>query len=247
MAITHEAAGTLVAGTTTPQTVVLPSHVAGDFLLVVMGTREDNPVPVYSITVASGWTSIGLDPSFLDLGTTGIAVGFFWKIAASSAETNPVINCPTPNVLVGFASVFRGVDPTTPLGGIGAFAGSAAAATTLTPTGRTTSAANSWVISGVASADDNALALSVPQTFSLLAGGSSYHSNLGGAISLGLAGALVASPGTPTMPTWNQTVNGADAWAYKSFVLAEGAVVGGRRPATRIGRARGNLINARHY
>jgi Tol biopolymer transport system component len=217
------ASGTQAATTANSTAVTLPTHQTGDLILLVLTSREDNPTPVHSITGGSGaYTQIGAT-QFLDLGTTGIAQSVWYRFATSGSETNPTANCPTPDVLAAHAHIFRGVDPTTPLDGVTVLQGTNAAATTFTPASITTGTDGAWVVSVVSTADDNALNHSAAQSFTLRASGANYDTTTGSDCAQGVATREIANGSTSvTMPTWNQSLVGADAWAYHTFVLRSG-------------------------
>lgn len=216
MAISFVNAGAQATGTTS--TAITPALPSGwqerDLLLVVVTTREDSPTPVHTVT---GYTQIG-STQFLDLGTTGIAQSLWYKFAGSS-ESAPSCSCPTPNVIAAHVLAFRGVAETTLLD-FTTSQNTNAASTTFTPPSVTTVEAGVWVISAVSTADDNALALSSAQSFTLRTGGADYDTTDGGDCAQGVATRAITSGGTSvTMPTWNQTAFGADAWAYHTIGL----------------------------
>lgn len=91
MAISLRAAGSWAAVNATTQTVTLPTHAAGDMLLVRFAVKPYTATP----TCSAGWTAVatfgadGTDANGDGVGS--VLVGAFWKIATSAAESNPVI------------------------------------------------------------------------------------------------------------------------------------------------------------
>ena len=221
--ISYVGTSTQATSTGSPLTCNLPSgYTTDDLLIAVITTREDSPTPVHGITTSSvSWTQIG-STQFLDLGTTGIAQSVWYRWAASGSETAPSASCPTPNVLAVTISAFRNVDKTTPLDGVTVQGGTAAAAATLQPnggTGITTTTNGAWVVSVVSTSDDNALNLSTANGFTLQYGGTSYDTTDGGDCAQALATILKSTAGNQTAPTFNQSTNGDDSWAWSNFVL----------------------------
>lgn len=94
MAITARAVGAWTATTTRNPTVTLPTHAAGDMLLVRIGWKSSTPTTDVAVCNTSGWTKLG---QFYDGGGAssngggGVLVAVFYKEAASAAETNPVV------------------------------------------------------------------------------------------------------------------------------------------------------------
>lgn len=92
MAITARAVGAWVASNATTQTVTLPTHVAGDMLILRAVCK---PYTAAITCGTAGWTAVAAQ---VTNGTTanGVGVGSlayraFYKIATSAAETNPVV------------------------------------------------------------------------------------------------------------------------------------------------------------
>lgn len=235
-----------VSPTTPPAASVYPSgYSAGTFLLYQLASREDSPTPVHGVTTGGvSWTQIG-STEFLDIGTTGIALSLWYRFAESASESDPTLSCPTPNVLMATMHGFDGVNHGNPLDAA-SIGGTAAAATTLQPnggTGITTVTPDALVIACVSTADDNSLTLSTANGFSLLTGGLSYSTTSGGDGSEGCAYLTKSTPGNQTAPTFNQSANGSDAWAW--MLIALKADDGNARPFSM--RDRGSFISATSF
>jgi hypothetical protein len=214
MAISFVGASTFVSGTTSPQTATLPSGVAaGDFLLCLVSSREDSPTPVHGV---SGYTQTG-STAFLDLGTTGISLSCWYKVAGP-AESGPSVTCTTPSRLSCHTLAFRGVDLASPFDGTTA-QGTNAAAATYTPPNITTGTDGAWVVSNVSTADDNALNLSAANGYTERASGADYDNTN---VAHGSASKQISGTGSQSLPTWNESVNGNDAWAYVTVALKPG-------------------------
>lgn len=80
---TYQAFSAIAASTGADVTVTLPAHAANDILLVGVIVRDVDD----TITWPSGWTEIAT----VDRGTTA-RYWWAWKRAASSAETNPLVD-----------------------------------------------------------------------------------------------------------------------------------------------------------
>ena len=96
MAISAGAAGAWAAVNATTQTVTLPTHSAGQIIILIAACKAATPasLDLQVTTPSSGWHKVA---SFAD-GTTasGVGVGsvtqaIFWREATSGAETNPVV------------------------------------------------------------------------------------------------------------------------------------------------------------
>lgn len=94
MAISDGTAGAWVATTTRNPTVTLPTHSAGDMLLVRMGWKSSTPTTDVAVCNTEGWTKLGQyynGGGASSNGGGGVLVAVFWKVATSSSETRPVI------------------------------------------------------------------------------------------------------------------------------------------------------------
>ncbi len=119
MAISDGTAGAWVATTTRNPTVTLPAHSAGQMLIVRMGWKSSTPTTDVALCATSGWTKLGqhYDGGGVSAnGAGGVLIAAFYKVAASSAETNPVIQfddatAPTPGCY-GVVSYNKGASDT---------------------------------------------------------------------------------------------------------------------------------------
>ena len=198
--------------------------VAGD-VAVLIGAGKHNNGSSLAPSDPDDYTQVAT--SFREVGTYDLQVTV-WTRILRNGEARPRITVPaaystTSGGLSAQVAVFRGVDGTTPED-VTAAVSSAAAATTWTPTGVTTATNGAWVLSIVASADDNALDLSAAQGFTLRMSGADYDTTAGGDHAVGLATDEVDTAGTPTMCTWNQSMVGADAWVGITMSLRPAAV-----------------------
>lgn len=108
MAISARAAGAWAYAASGSVTPTLPTHQAGDILLVRVHYKSSNIANCLASTATSGWTKGG---EFHD-GTTNSGNGLgscaaagFWKIAESSSETNPTIDFSQTVTQVGHSAV----------------------------------------------------------------------------------------------------------------------------------------------
>lgn len=94
MAISPRAVGTWAVSNATTQTVTLPTHAAGD-MLIVRTIRKPFTSPDNTVIDTAGWTAVaaGVANGSTANGNGTGSMGFkaFWKIATSAAETNPVV------------------------------------------------------------------------------------------------------------------------------------------------------------
>lgn len=96
MAISQKSVGSWAANNATTQTVTLPTHAAGDMLIVRAGCKPYTATPHID---TSGWAAVA---TAYANGTTAngdgvgsVVVCAWYKIATSSSETNPVITWDT--------------------------------------------------------------------------------------------------------------------------------------------------------
>ncbi len=94
MAASAKSVGAWAASNTTIQAITLPAHAAGDMLVVVAACKPYTADPTL-IGVITGWTRLY---SYADgtvdngNGTGSVRQVLFYKVAASSSETNPTIS-----------------------------------------------------------------------------------------------------------------------------------------------------------
>lgn len=232
MAIDFVGAGAQAASNTLDATVpaAWPSGytaVAGDVAILIGAGRPNSTA---TPATPSGYYLV--DAVLREVGTYDLRLVVFVKVL-TDGESAPGLVVPaayspsgTTGGLSAQVAVFSGVDNTTQED-VTAVSSASAAASTWTPLGPTTETDGAWVLSVVASADDNSLALSSAQGFTLQMGGADYDTTIGSDHAVGLATLLVATAGTPTMPTWQQTVLSSDAWVGSSVVLRPAAGSGG--------------------
>jgi hypothetical protein len=94
VAISPRAVGAWAASNATTQTVTLPTHVAGD-MLIVRAVRKPFTNPNDIVCNTSGWAEVAAGvangATANGVGVGSMAFKAFWKIATSSSETNPVV------------------------------------------------------------------------------------------------------------------------------------------------------------
>jgi hypothetical protein len=117
--------------------VTLPAHEAGD-LIIVFAARSAGAAPETVPSLPTGWTNIGT--SQRDFWATRVG----YKVAASSSETTGTWT----NAVRITALVYRGTDPTAPIGAT-ATAGSSSGNVTTYPTLALSGSTTPWVV-GVA-------------------------------------------------------------------------------------------------
>lgn len=128
-------------------TVTLPAHAANDILLLATIVRSNTA----TVATPAGWTQIGTPT----VRSTVATYQFFWKRAASGAETNPLINrTGTTGDVYAAVIVYQGAITT---GDPWEVKGTAQTGTTDPSvfTGITTLTANSLVVVAVAGENDN--------------------------------------------------------------------------------------------
>ncbi len=200
-----------VAANSSPQTVTLPaSTTTGDWLLIVCIQSSAAAV----VFASSGYTSLARNAN----ATRTMTIEVLKKVHSGS-ESNPSVTCDT--AAAGWAVqmvAYRGV-----LAEDAADVSSdAAAAQTFQPTQITTVVDNSMVCSFAGTKDDNALTYNNQNSFSDRMSGANYDATAGNGsdYSVGWADIVKVSHGAQTMPTWNQSANGNDAWVALSIALA---------------------------
>lgn len=209
--------GAQTASTNSPQTVAVPKGTqAGDLMVMVIGAMPGGTAGTNDAVTLTGWTQLGAT-SRREIGTIDCSVQIWTKVAAA-AETDPSLGVGTAlaggGVTQGFSGqivTLRGQNAT--ISDATAVTSNGAAAATFTPTGITTVTNGAVVLSAVCTADDNALAFSASQSFSLLMGGIDYDTTQGSDHAVGLACKEIDAAGAVTCPTWSEAANGNDAWA----------------------------------
>ena len=213
--------GAQVVSTSTTITPTWPGGYTatnGDYSILYVGSR---PTDTTQIATPSGFTLLGTALS--EAGANDLRLSAYGK-AVLSTDTWAAIAIPASSqgAAAGVTvqvEVWRTVDTTTPMD-VTAVASTSVAAATWAPTGISPVTENTEIISAVATADDNALALSVANAYTLDAGGASYNTNTGGGQSFGAASrlgatkALVAQAGAPAQLTAIDNVAGT-AFNYR--------------------------------
>lgn len=114
--VRHSISADGLAGATT-HTVTLPAHTTNDLLVVLvaidrLGSADGG---AFTVTTATGWTNAARDAV---AGQNRYEI--WYKLAASSSETNPVFNTPsTGDTWASVAIVIRDADTTTPIDAVG--------------------------------------------------------------------------------------------------------------------------------
>jgi hypothetical protein len=193
------------------------SAVERDFGIVLCAGR---PTDTAEPSTPSGWTK--RTSVLFEIGANDLKlIVFHRKFAAGDAMPTFTVPSSWSGTSAGMSTqlaVYRGVDTTTPFD-VADQTTTSAAATTLAAPGITTVTDEAMVLSAVATGDDNALNLSVANSFTLRMSGTGYDTTLGGDHAVGLAEKLQAAFGAVTMPTWNQSVNGSDPWVAITMAL----------------------------
>ena len=107
MAISVVTTGAWIAPTARTSTVTLPTHSAGQLVIVRIGWKSATPTTDVAVCNTSGWSKLGQyynGGGASGNGSGGVLVAAFYKILTSSSETNPVIEyddatLPTPGAL----------------------------------------------------------------------------------------------------------------------------------------------------
>lgn len=136
MAVSVRAVGSMAISTGVP-TVVMPTHQAGDFLLLLAESANT------TITIPSGWTPIKSTSGGTANAAGGLRLEAWYKMAASSSEPNVVLN-DSGSYTAGLLISFQGVDPSTPVDV--SSASFRAASTTLSLGGVTTTVPNCMIL-----------------------------------------------------------------------------------------------------
>ena len=207
-----------VAGTGSSITPLIPDEAqVGDLAILVIAGRPTNTTQP---AAPAGWTL--RSSSLREVGANDLKIMTFYRVITGS-ENNPTINLPsawqgTAAGMSGQIAVWSGVHTTTPFDAADV-TGNATTATTWTPPTITTVTPGAWVVSAVATSDDNALTIMTAQGFTGRMTSTSYDTTTGGDLAVGLADKLQATAGTPTLLTWRQSVNASDRWAGITFAL----------------------------
>ena len=217
-----QSVSTTSGGTLSPAYPAGYTAVADDICVLVAAGKHNNGSSL-NPSNPSGWGA-PLGSRFREVGTYDLQV-IAWAKRLTASEAAPSLTVPaaystTSGGLSAQLLIVRGVDTTT-LEDATAVASDGDAAATFTPTGITPVTNEAMVISCVATADDNALALSSgsEQGFALQMGGANYDTTTGGDHAVGVAHKIVHTAAATTCPTWSETAVGNDAWAAITIAL----------------------------
>lgn len=166
-AVTYQAAGTGVGGTTGVGLIVpWPAHVVNDIALLFVESTGGQPV---TLGVANGFVEVTGSPQTTGTGTGGTRLTVFWARATSAAMAAPVLGAPSNHVyarIVTFRGVINSGDPFDGIaGGV-----KATASTGVSLPSVTTTVANALIVQAVARDNDNAAAAFSAQTNASLTG-----------------------------------------------------------------------------
>lgn len=168
-AVTYQAAGTQVNGATTTgvgASPAWPAHVANDIALLFVESAGGEPV---TLSVPNGFAPVPNSPQATGAGTAGTRLTVFWARATSSAMPAPRIATPSDHFYAQIIT-FRGVVNTGNPWDVTGGGVKAAASTSVTVTGVTTTVPNTLIVQAVARDDDNAAASFSAQTNAGLTG-----------------------------------------------------------------------------
>lgn len=166
-AVTFQAAGTAVSGTTGfGASPAWPAHAANDVALLFVESAGEEPV---TLGVANGFVAVTGSPQTTGTGTSGTRLTVFWARATSSAMPAPSIATPSDHLyarIVTFRGVLVSGNP------IDSSAGGTkgTASTSVTLPGVTTTVANALIVQAVARHNDSAAAAFSAQTNASLTG-----------------------------------------------------------------------------
>lgn len=200
---TWQASSSIAASTGADVTVTLPTHAAGDILLLQVVVRDTND----TITWPAGWTQIAT----VDRGTTA-RYWWAWKRAASPAELNPLVDkSTTTGDTYAAVTTYRGALGSNPWDIIGT--PNTATTTAHTLNGITTTTADTLIIASLCGEDNTA---ATGTTFSATSPASLTQvlygeSNAGadGACTAGAAAKAASGATGNATATWTATVVGS--------------------------------------
>lgn len=168
-AVTWQAAGTAVSGTTAAgigANPAWPAHQANDIALLFVESTGGQPV---TLSIPNGFALVPNSPQATGAGTAGTRLTVFWARATSSAMLAPRIASPSDHFyarIITFRGVINTGNPWDVTGG----GVKAAASTSVSLTGVTTTVANTLVVQAVARDNDNAAAAFSAQANASLVG-----------------------------------------------------------------------------
>jgi len=209
------AAGTMVAQDSGPDLVVpLPTHSAGD-ILIVFGYQRATSTP--EMTCSAGWT---LEHAF---SSSTAATGVFWKVAASSSETDPTLTCDSTatRTFMGVALVIHGADAGNVIDQPDAFQSFAAPSSPfdVSLNAVTTTNDGSVVLGMFGSGDDNYWELQTAGWTQEM----SDITTIGNDGSMMIVSKIMETAGDAGIVVGRQTQNGGDSGRVLSFAINKGA------------------------
>jgi hypothetical protein len=214
MAIGLRTAGAVTTATSSAaQTIANPASIAnGDTVYMVITTKFTSPTitfsqPIWQLvaSVTDTWGGIYVYSTRYDSTHTD---NTFRQVAVSATS-----------VADGYSAFQFGLSgANTVIFDAGPVTDTSAAAATWTPTGVTTAVNDAWVISIVASADDNNLGYSADQGFTTI---QSVNTTAGTDHAARAAYKAIPTAGAVTNPTYSQTTNGNDAWIGVTFSVED--------------------------
>ena len=234
-------AGPQVVGNGSGNTVTpaLPSGWQPDdiAILIVSGRPTNTTEP----GTPAGWTK--RSTRLRGVGTNDLRITTYYRVL-QSGDGNPGVTIPSSwsgngGGLGAQVAVWRHVDVSNPFDAADVVGDSGAVDQWNAPTISTVTY-STRVVSAVATADDNALTMTTTNGFTSVMSGTAYDTTTGGDMAVGVA-ELHAWIGAQTMPRWDQTTNGSDAWAGITFALRLDPDVTIARPA---GTAPGDVMLA---
>jgi hypothetical protein len=168
-AVTWQAAGTAVSGTTAAgigATPPWPAHQVNDIALLFVESTGGQPV---TLSVPNGFAVVPNSPQATGAGTAGTQLTVFWARATSAAMPAPRIATPSDHFyarIITFRGVINTGNPWDVTGG----GVKAVASNSVSLTGVTTTVANTLVVQAVARDNDNAAAAFSAQANASLVG-----------------------------------------------------------------------------
>lgn len=200
------------AATLTP---ALPTNWAvGDLLVMLVAGRSSGST--ITNTFSNAWTLLNSQFFEISTGLNDLWIGVYTRVAATG-EAAPTVTPDSVFLVAGAATggisaqiaAFRNTSGEID---VAAAVNSNAAAATWTPPSVTTVTPYCLIVSCVATADDNALNFNTVNGFSLVMSGANYDTTTGSDHAVGMAFMVKESAGAVTMPVWNESAVGNDAW-----------------------------------
>ena len=160
-----QAAGTAVSGAGAV-TVAWPAHAIGDVALLFVESTGGQPV---TLSTPSGFVAVANSPQATGTTTNGTQITVFWARATSTTMASAVVADPGDHVYARIIT-YRGVETTGNPWDVTGGGVKAAASTSVTVTGVTTTVADTLIVQAVARDNDSAAAAFSAETNANLAG-----------------------------------------------------------------------------